>query len=406
MIREKPILRRPFHEGFALLFAGLLFLSCGSANALPISKSASFATGNTNIVQVATSICALINTQIEDLKSRKAYSKVPPPTWIVNRLARYEEQLERAGCTSSGGSGSSSGGGVSWLSGMSCTDMATAASWRGSPITASVGWAPHTGDWNDIMNYFSGGNMNKFINAKNNGALPSIGLPMLPESHRGQLRNCAKGQFDSYFTKIASLLKGRGLGDIVLRLGWEANLQSYPWIADYGVNSYKQCYRRIVRKMRAVSPQLKFDWHNGKRTRFNRTAADLYPGNAFVDYIGLSYYDRDLDNRTQAKWDESSRKGTAKNPEGIETWLNFAKSRGKKLAVSEWGITNRGDTSYYQGNGDNDLFVRNMFEFFKRNSANLAYESYFNCTSGDPTVYLILPENYNPKSSAMYKSLY
>ena len=70
MIREKPILRRPFHEGFALLFAGLLFLSCGSANALPISKSASFATGNTNIVQVATSICALINTQIEDLKSQ------------------------------------------------------------------------------------------------------------------------------------------------------------------------------------------------------------------------------------------------------------------------------------------------------------------------------------------------
>lgn len=405
---------------------GVFLLMPESGIALSLPKSISSIKTDSHIVQVASSSCSgtqaqLISAQLAALKNHNDYKKNPQPDWVVRRLALYESQLAALGCSVSSSSSSSStssssndttysasGGKVSWLSGMSCTDMGAAASWRGSPVTASVGWAPYKHGWDEIITYFSGGNMRKFVNAKAAGALPSIGLPMMPESDRGQFSKCNSGKFDGYFEKIASLLKGRGLDDIVLRLGWEGNLQSYPWIAGSNVAQYKSCFRRIVKTMRSVVPGLKFDWHNGKRTRFDNEAADLYPGDDVVDMIGLSYYDRDLDNRTQANWNESAQSGTLANPIGIEKWLDFAKKRGKKLSVAEWGITNRGpDTRYYQGSGDNDLFIKNMFNFFKSNSKNIAYESYFNCTGGeDPSVYILYPSSYNPKSSRMYQSLY
>ncbi|MCB9945261.1 MAG: hypothetical protein H6851_16765 [Geminicoccaceae bacterium] len=388
-------------------------------------KSAGCTTGSTaSSSSCSTSEAKTLQTLLANLLKHNDYKN--GVDWALRREARYESELAALGCSVSGSSssssasssGSSSGssnwdyadvpsGKLSWRSGMTCGSQTAEAAWRGSKMTSTVGWAPYRYDWNAIIKYFSGGSLNKFINAKKDGSFPSIGLPMLPETHRGQLKQCANGQFDNYFTKIAQILKDRGLADISLRLGWEANLRTYPWIADYGVANYKSCFRRIVHKMHSVAPKLKFNWHNGKRTHFDRNASDLYPGDDVVDFIGVSYYDRDTDNRTQAKWNESAQRGDMKNPIGIETWMKFAKSHGKKLALAEWGITNRGNTTFWKGNGDNALFIRNMYAFFKRNSGNIAYESYFNCRGGESEqVYMLYPTHYNPESSKMYKNLF
>ncbi|MCB9945539.1 MAG: hypothetical protein H6851_18205 [Geminicoccaceae bacterium] len=360
---------------------------------------------------------ALVTTKIDKLKQHRNFGDNPQPGWIVRTMALYQSEMKAAGCSSSGKTTPTNGspggeigpvptGTLPWRSGMSCTRLKDAGIWRGTPMTAAIGWAPHKKGWEEMLAYFSGSNMEKFINARKSKALPSIGLPMMPASHSGQLDNCAAGKFDNYFTKFATILKNRGLGDIALRVGWEANLQSYPWIAEHNIAGYKACYRRIVKTLRAVSPDFIFDWHNGKRTRFANTPADLYPGDDVVDIVGLSYYDRDLNNRTQADWDRSASDGSVTNPHGIETWLAFAKSHGKKLGVAEWGITNRGDTPYYQGSGDNALYIKNMYNFFKKNAKDIAYESYFNCVQGNPQVYILYPSNYNPLSSAMYRSLF
>jgi len=393
-------------------------LGCGGSGAAS-SKSANASSNGSCSDPKAQPILA----ELAKLQSRNDYNNNPRPAWIVRREEKHQTELQALGCGGSGApkandgvdvadntpssGGNVSGGKVNWRSGAACTNDDVFAAWRGSPVTASIGWAPHKSDWNAIINYFSGGNMNKFTAAKSRGKLVSIGLPMMPETHRGQFSACASGAFDGYFTRVGSELKKRGLGDIVLRVGWEANLTTYPWIIKSDVNGYKQCYRRIVQTLRKASPQLVFDWHNGKRTRHGNTASQIYPGNDVVDLIGLSYYDNDLDNRTPANFDKSARDGSSEDPHGIENWLAFAKSRGKKLAVGEWGVRDYGSkTTYYIGNGDNPVFVDKMVEFFRRNAGSLAYESYFNCKHSNGDVYMIYPTSNNPKAASAYRDNY
>ena len=65
-------------------------------------------------------------------------------------------------------------------------------------------------------------------------------------------------------------------------------------------------------------------------------------------------------------------------PKGVGTWLNFAKSQGKKLSVAEWGVIKG---SPYSG-GDNPVFVSNMLKFFRNNAGAIGFESYFNVNTG------------------------
>ena len=55
------------------------------------------------------------------------------------------------------------------------------------------------------------------------------------------------------------------------------------------------------------------------------------------------------------------------------------------------------------GGGDNPVFVQNMIEFFRANSADLAYEIYFNQTVGT-TLHKVYPNTDNPLASAKYKA--
>jgi len=50
-------------------------------------------------------------------------------------------------------------------------------------------------------------------------------------------------------------------------------------------------------------------------------------------------------------------------------WLAAARARGKKLAVSEWGVWNQGSVA----KSDNPVYVDNMYRFFQANVADIAY---------------------------------
>jgi len=69
-------------------------------------------------------------------------------------------------------------------------------------------------------------------------------------------------------------------------------------------------------------------------------------------------------------------------------------------------VRSRGDTPCYQSSGDNPHDSKTMYNFFKKTAKDIAYESYFNCVQGNPQVYILYPSNYNPLSSAMYRSLF
>jgi hypothetical protein len=116
--------------------------------------------------------------------------------------------------------------------------------------------------------------------------------------------------------------------------------------------------------------------------------------------VGLLYYDIYPRILTQKVWDDHYMKRTnAGWTWGIGTWLEEARRRGKKLAVSEWGVWNRPEVD---GDPDNPLFIENMYRFFKANAASIAYENYYNAS----TRHQLYPSTLYPKARSSYQQLW
>ena len=207
-------------------------------------------------------------------------------------------------------------------------------------------------------------------------------VPMMPEGV-GTLAGGAAGDYNQYFRTLAETLVATGQGSAVLRIGPEFNGNWYRWTIDVanGGALYAQYFRQIVNTMRAVpGASFKFDWtaNNGSSWTANGTQLDAesaYPGDAYVDYIGLDVYDQSWGtwNRDPvARWNEYL---NAKN--GMRWHASFAASRGKPMTFPEWGLASRTDGN---GGGDTPYFVEQMYWWLRTH--NVAYHLYFE--SQDP----------------------
>lgn len=230
---------------------------------------------------------------------------------------------------------------------------------------------------------------------------PVIALAMLTPDE--SFSDCNTGKLDSTFREIGNVLNSTGLRDAIVRLGWEANGDSFAWKAGNQVSAYKSCFRRLTGILRARAPGIEIEWSMQKNNEASVGAHQLYPGDDVVDIIGTSGYDRYPTINTQAQWDSAYMAKKQGGPLGLGTWLAFAREHKKKLAVAEWGISNG-----YSGTSskDNPFYIQKMYEFFRNNAQDISYEAYFNCKNTDPSIYMIYPENYNPLSSKRYKDLW
>jgi beta-mannanase len=205
-------------------------------------------------------------------------------------------------------------------------------------------------------------------------------------------------------------------------VGWELN-DNFPWsIAKCDttdkVNGYKNTHRKIVDMLRAAFGQrgksFLVSWSFIRDSaKLKRPLTELYPGDGYVDTIGVDYYDKKypnwgLNNSTDAKFKEMASRGTAKQPFGIYTWFDFAMSMKKPLSVDEWGTWNSGEST---AGGDNDVYIRNMYGFFNSHKADtvatskgrspaIAYEIYFNERIHK------LGTSLSPKATAAYRALW
>src|SRR3954447_24391925 len=180
-----------------------------------------------------------------------------------------------------------------------------------------------------------------------------VSLALLPKNNKGQFAQCAAGAFDDAFRQVGANLQAAGAQGTVVRLGWEANIGSdnHPWGVDGPdqVPAYKGCWRRAALALKAGGPGLNIEWTNAKKTQ-NRAlhVLDMYPGDDVVDVIGVHYYDSGPEKNTQAVWDKYYTITFNGGPWGLSTWLDFAKSRGKKLGIGEWGLWRRDGLSAAQ----------------------------------------------------------
>lgn len=208
-----------------------------------------------------------------------------------------------------------------------------------------------------------------------------LGIPMLPKDNSGSLTQCAAGAYNAQWKKIGTDLVSYGQADATLRVGWEMNGNWYKWRAAQNPTAWVGCYQQIVKSTRAAAGQ-RFSYAWTVNVGINETAAEtVYPGDAYVDYVGVNTYDMNWNyypipsGMSVAAARANAWKDLKSGNHGLDYWVSFSKSHGKKLAIPEWGVVSRGDN---HGGLDNPDYVNSMFDYIANPANNIAYACYFN----------------------------
>ena len=223
---------------------------------------------------------------------------------------------------------------------------------------------------------------------------------MLPNSDF-TLAAGAAGDYDSHWVSFGNVLKDNGAANLILRLGHEFNGKFYPWSAVGKEANFVTYWRRIVDILRAVPGQkFLFEWCPLGGVA-NTDPALCYPGNDYVDYIGLDQYDviSVPDGTTPGqRWTKM-----VNNKYSLQWHKDFAARHGKPMTFPEWGVSTRKNDSL--GGGDNPYFITKMMEWFS-NSPTL-YAAYFEYNT--PTNnHRLMPVNGTmefPKASVEYRRI-
>ena len=237
------------------------------------------------------------------------------------------------------------------------------ANWRGRQLDVVDAWSARA-TWADIDDPAW-----LYKRWKGKPYTMAFGVAMLPVNVPDvSLRACANGSYDSYWRKFGRVISSYGLGSSIIRLGWEFNGNWYVWQARNPV-TWVDCWRQIVIAARTTAPGLKWDWNVNRGVSSGLTNPALaYPGNSYVNIIGIDSYDWWLPATTAVGW-ETELNGR----QGLNYWLTFAKGHGKLLSVPEWGnVYDR-----VSAGGDDPQYVRDMKTFFLANAPEIAFECNF-----------------------------
>ena len=230
--------------------------------------------------------------------------------------------------------------------------------------------------------------------------------PLLCAGSEGMFAECAKGEFDRYHRDVARRWRDLNHPGPVIRLGWETTDDSNPWNAKLdatpGRKVYKEAFRRIAEVYRRELPRCEIEWNNLRRP--GGDVREFYPGDDWVDIVAADIYANEPDVQDDEGWERfANAKDRSGGPGGLVPHARFAEERGKRFAVSEWGVTNIDRSP--EGAYDSARYVRGMWEFFSRHAGALAYECYFNRNGGKGD-HRIYPPSHNPRASAAYASLW
>jgi beta-mannanase len=179
------------------------------------------------------------------------------------------------------------------------------------------------------------------------GNLSNVSNPL------GWEQSCAAGNFNSYATQLGQNLVAAGLQNSVLRMGQEMN---GTWETDFvgtttqEQNLWGQCFANEVTALRqATGEHFLIDWNPNACTE-TIPYANYYPGNAYVDILGLDFYDESCITPATPM----SFSALANETYGLTSFEAFAAAKGKPMSLPEWGlVANSGgdDPGYINGVG-------------------------------------------------------
>jgi hypothetical protein len=209
--------------------------------------------------------------------------------------------------------------------------------------------------------------------------------------------HCAQGQFAPYATQLAQNLIAAGFGNSVVRLGAEMN---GSWESDYiGTSTGEQhnwalCFAVTVRAMRAVAgAHFLFDW-NVVACGNASPLANYYPGDAYVNIIGVDAYDTGCPAAPPPA-SAATFASVANNPEGLLAVSAFAQQNGEPMSIPEWATSS--PTGSPPGYGDDPYYVAGIGQYVA-SSSNFSFQTWFD--AGDNGVLEL--SSANPKSLQAY----
>jgi hypothetical protein len=289
-----------------------------------------------------------------------------------------------------------------WVESGSPSASQTFANWRGAAEKIQVDYFNYS-NWSDVVD--DSWLLGAWQGFQQQGGTVVLSVPLLVDSPVGTFAQGAAGAYDSNWKRLGQELVSSGDGSDILRLGWEFNQSaSFPWRLSatnsaMGGAAFIAYWRRVVTILRSTpGSHFKFDWTvlPGAGEAGTPDAAGAYPGDDYVDYVGVDVYDVGWAadgspiNDAAARWQQ-----IANQNEGLNWWASFAKDHGKQLSIPEWGIET---WAGHNGGGDDPYFIEQMYNWMKANRP--AYESYWDSDAS------LLSASNAPKSMAEYKALY
>lgn len=114
----------------------------------------------------------------------------------------------------------------------------------------------------------------------------------VPNESKYDLDMVASGACDDYIKRNISYLAGLG-NKVFLRFGAEVNVWDIP--ADSGareayIQSFKNAFIRIANYTRQLAPNVAIVYSPNDISNWYVTAEDFYPGDEYVDWVGMSTY--------------------------------------------------------------------------------------------------------------------
>lgn len=226
------------------------------------------------------------------------------------------------------------------------------------------------------------------------------------EQYEANMRECANGAYNDEWAKFAenAAARGRNGDNTVVSLAQEFNGTWFKWNPSVvGLDVWKGCWRNVYSAIHSKST-LKVVWTFSATTATKKgndwsvnNVWEAYPGDEYVDVIGVNRYDFPMFGPTSIYW-----RDTCGNTQDICYAADYARTHNKPLGLPEWGSDRE------KGYADNAEFVDKMYNFFKDNQDILMFENTFNTIlDGTPGWWHFYPESsINANAAARYRDLW
>lgn len=214
------------------------------------------------------------------------------------------------------------------------------------------------------------------------------------------------------YRAAAELLQNAGYGNAIIRLGWEFDNPTSRWAAQANPEKFKQAWRIVHGIFREVSPDFLFDYNYVRKAAARPIIAEAYPGDDYVDIIGLNAYDsgysgvNGVPEGQQCGWADPHYVWEMDQLPKLQTHLDFARAHGKPVSFPEWGLSTGGVSKFGVAGCDNPVFLQNMIRWFDfvggPDGPGLAYHAYFQENDSPDGAHAI--ESF-PESEALFRQL-